>query len=55
MRDTRRNSKPTDEEHGKLEMRNMDEQKVTSTRLDQVSCKSGTKRLCLYVTVCLKT
>ena len=55
MRDTRRNLKPSDEEHGKLEKRNMDEQKVTSTRLDQVSSKSGTKRFCLCVAVCVRT
>lgn len=31
-----------DEEHGKVEKRNVNEHKVTSTCLDQVSCKRGT-------------
>ena len=58
MRDTRRTLKPndvSDEEHGKLEKPNVHEQKVTSTCLDQVSCKRGTKCFCLDVTVCVKT
>ena len=45
MRVIRRTLKPNDvgdEEHGKVEKRNVNEHKETSTCLDQVSCKSGT-------------
>ena len=45
LRVIRRTLKPNDvgdEEHGKVEKRNVNEHKETSTCLDQVSCKSGT-------------
>ena len=67
----RRPLKPNDlcdEEHGKVEKRIVNEHEVTSTCLNQVSCKRGTSAyvcmiqymyvcclVCLYVTVCLNT
>lgn len=53
MRDTRRTWKPndvTDKEYGKLEKRNMHQQKVNSACPDKVSSKLGnrSKLLCLY-------
>lgn len=57
LRVMRRTLKPndvSDEQHGKVEKRNVNEHKVSSTCLDQVSCKSETTltvRLC--DTVCM--